>query len=103
MSNSFDPDQAQRFVVPVPDLGQICLQRLWADSTRRQRVILGPLDKSVKVKINFLIINYNMWVLKRMVSMRGLFWACLNCNKVKKIQSIYALYFNPFLDQWNFQ
>ena len=36
MSNSLDPDQARRFV--RPDLGPICLKRLLADHTRRQRV-----------------------------------------------------------------
>ena len=35
MSNSLDPDQARRFV--VPDLGSNCLQRLSADDTSRQR------------------------------------------------------------------
>ena len=34
VSNRMDPDQARRFV--RPDLGQICLHRLWADNTRRQ-------------------------------------------------------------------
>ena len=33
VSNSFDPDQAQRFV--EHDLGQNCLQRLSADDTYR--------------------------------------------------------------------
>ena len=36
MSNSFDPDQAQRNV--GPDLGPNCLPRLSADDTGRQRV-----------------------------------------------------------------
>ena len=36
MSNSLDPDQAQRFV--GPDLGPNCLQRLSTDDTSRQRV-----------------------------------------------------------------
>ena len=38
MSNSFDPDQAQRIV--KPDLGQNCLPWLSADDTGRQRVKL---------------------------------------------------------------
>ena len=36
ISNSFDPDQARRFV--GPDQGLNCLQRLSADDTGRQRV-----------------------------------------------------------------
>ena len=36
MSNSLDPDQAQRFV--GPDLGPNCLPSLSADDTDRQRV-----------------------------------------------------------------
>ena len=36
MSNSFDPDQARRFV--VPDLDPKCLQMLSTDDTSRQRV-----------------------------------------------------------------
>ena len=36
MSNRLNPDQAPHFV--RPDLGQICLQRLWADHTGRQWV-----------------------------------------------------------------
>ena len=36
MSNRLDPDQARHFV--GPDLGPICLQRLSADDTSRQRV-----------------------------------------------------------------
>ena len=36
MSNSLDPDQARQIV--GPDLGPICLQRLSADDTGRQRV-----------------------------------------------------------------
>ena len=36
MSNSLDPDQAGLFY--VPDLSPICLQRLSADNTSRQRV-----------------------------------------------------------------
>ena len=36
MSNSLDPDQAQRFV--GPDLGPNCLPRLSADDTGRKRV-----------------------------------------------------------------
>ena len=36
MSNSFDPDQARRFV--GPDLGPNCLPRLSADDTGRERV-----------------------------------------------------------------
>ena len=35
MSNSLNPDQAQRSV--GPDLGQNCLQRFSADNTSRQR------------------------------------------------------------------
>ena len=34
MSNSLDPDQAQR----LPDLGPNCLQRFLADATGRERV-----------------------------------------------------------------
>ena len=34
MSNSFDPDQARRFV--GPDLGPNCLPRLLGDDTGRQ-------------------------------------------------------------------
>ena len=40
VSNRLDPDQARRFV--GPDLGPICLQRLSADGTRRQRVLSKP-------------------------------------------------------------
>ena len=36
MSNSLDPDQAQRIV--GPDLGPNCLPRLSAEDTSRQRV-----------------------------------------------------------------
>ena len=36
MANSWDPDQARRFV--GPDLGPNCLSRLSADDTGRQRV-----------------------------------------------------------------
>ena len=36
MSNSLDPDQARRII--GPDLGPICLPRLTADVTGRQRV-----------------------------------------------------------------
>ena len=36
MSNSLDADQARHSV--GPDLGPICLQRLSADDTSRQRV-----------------------------------------------------------------
>ena len=36
MSNSLDPDQAQRIV--GPDLGPNCLPKLSADDTGRQRV-----------------------------------------------------------------
>ena len=36
MSNSLDPDQAQRFV--GPDLGPNCLHGLSTDDTSRQRV-----------------------------------------------------------------
>ena len=36
VSNMLDPDQARHYV--GPDLGPICLQRLWADDIRRQRV-----------------------------------------------------------------
>ena len=36
VSNSFDPDQARRFVGPDPD--QNCLPRLSVDDTGRQRV-----------------------------------------------------------------
>ena len=37
MSNSLDPDQAQRIV--GPDLGPNCLPRLSADDTGRQRIL----------------------------------------------------------------
>ena len=40
MSNSLDPDQAQRVV--GPDLGPNCLPRLTADVTGRQRINLPP-------------------------------------------------------------
>ena len=36
VSNRLDSDQARRFV--RPDLGPICLQRLSADDTRRQKI-----------------------------------------------------------------
>ena len=36
MSYKLDPDQAQHFV--GPDLGPICLQRLWQMKLGRQRV-----------------------------------------------------------------
>ena len=38
MSNSSDPDQAQHFVGPGPDLGLIWLKRLSVDGTSRQSV-----------------------------------------------------------------
>ena len=58
MSNSFDPDQARRFV--GPDLGPNCLPRLSADDTGRQRVkdILKTHD-AITYKLNgFLRITF---------------------------------------------
>ena len=50
MSNRLDPDQARHFV--GPDLGPICLQRLWADNTSRQRInSRKTLERSVVHKI----------------------------------------------------
>ena len=41
VSNRLDPDQAHN---TRPDLGPICLQRLWADDTNRQRVKMSPMN-----------------------------------------------------------
>ena len=49
-SNRLDPDQARHFV--GPDLGPICLQRLSADDTSRQRV------KGINVHIQSLTANF---------------------------------------------
>ena len=59
VSNGLNPDQAWHFV--GPDLGPICLQRLLADDTRRQRVnkdkfmIYGADIKSVHVTFDPLL------------------------------------------------
>ena len=63
MSNSLDPDQAQRFV--GPDLGPICLQRLSADNTSRSLSRHGfrkgelPADQCLPLILNdsFLILQ----------------------------------------------
>ena len=47
VSNSLDPDQAQRFI--GPDLSPNCLQSLLADSTSRQRVNIITALKGKKV------------------------------------------------------
>ena len=48
MSNSLDPDQAQRFV--APDLGPTCLQRLSADDTRSKELNFLPIDNKFLTK-----------------------------------------------------
>ena len=50
MSNSFDPDQARRFV--EPGLGQNCLQRLTADDTSRRTVKLFKTKKPARTANN---------------------------------------------------
>ena len=47
MSNSLDPDQDRHFV--GPDLGLNCLQKLSADDTSRQRVVMTSNDHLVNV------------------------------------------------------
>ena len=53
VSNSLDLDKARHSV--MPDLGLICLQRLSADGTSRQRVNKILLDFSLTVKAATLI------------------------------------------------
>ena len=51
MSYSLDPDQAQRFV--VPDLGQICSQRLSAENTKGKELERRSSLRPLKVFLMF--------------------------------------------------